>query len=55
MASKAQTAARRHQTSALRREVHVQLDQARFGMELRREPVQSRRTVGGIHVTTQSR
>jgi hypothetical protein len=55
VASKSQTAARRHVTSGLRREVHVQLDNARFGFELRREPVQARRTYGGVHVTTHSR
>lgn len=55
MSSKSQTAARRHQTAAERREVHVQLDNARFAGELRREPVQARRTYGGVHVTTHSR
>lgn len=55
MSRSPQTAARRYMTSALRREVHVQLDKARFGLELRREPVQSRRTVRGVHVTTESR
>lgn len=54
MSRSPQTAARRYMTSALRREVHVQLDKARFGVQ-RREPVQSRRTVGGVHVTTESR
>lgn len=54
MARSPQTAARRYQTSALRHEVRIQLDKARFGREFR-EPVQSRRTVGGVHVTTESR